>query len=80
MAVLGAALRVIYDAFSPDPLETHSYVKNPFGVVEGGTTYDALSTVTLNTWDSCVAEMLLFTSSLAALFSLFVRLHRAQGV
>ena len=80
MAVLGAVLRVIYDAFSPDPLETHSYVQNPFGVVEGGTTYDVLSTATLHSWDSWVAETLLFTSSLAALFSLFVRLHRAQGV
>src|SRR5215204_5471858 len=84
MAVLGAALRVIYDAFSPGYLETHSYVQNPFGVVEGTgggvTTYDVLSTATLHSWDSWVAETLLFTSSLAALFSLFVRLHRAQGV
>jgi hypothetical protein len=84
MAVLGAVLRVIYDAFTPEPLETHSYVQNPFGVVEGTgggvTTYDVLSTATLHSWDSWVAETLLFTSSLAALFSLFVRLHRAQGV
>jgi signal transduction histidine kinase len=84
MAVLGAALRVIYDAFTPEPLETHSYVQNPFGVVEGTgggvTTYDVLNTLTLHSWDSWVAETLLFTSSLAALFSLFVRLHRAQGV
>src|SRR5215216_2945682 len=84
MAVLGAVLRVIYDAFSPEPLETHSYVQNPFGVVGGTgggvTTYDVLSTATLHSWDSWVAETLLFTSSLAALFSLFVRLHRAQGV
>src|SRR5215203_5514267 len=52
MAVLGAVLRVIYDAFSPEPLETHSYVQNPFGVVEGTgggvTTYDVLSTATLH--------------------------------
>src|SRR5215203_6193813 len=84
MAVLGAVLRVIYDAFSPEPLETHSYVQNPFGVVEGTgggvTAYDVLSTATLHSWDSWVAETLLFTSSLAALFSLFIRLHRAQGV
>ena len=84
MAVLGAVLRVIYDAFTPEPLETHSFVQNPFGVVEGTgggvTTYDVLSTATLHSWDSWVAETLLFTSSLAALFSLFVRLHRAQGV
>src|SRR5215207_856524 len=32
MAVLGAALYKVYDAFSPEPLETHSYVQNPFGV------------------------------------------------
>src|SRR5215216_6215275 len=31
MAVCGAMLRTLYDAFYPDDLTTHSYVKNPFG-------------------------------------------------
>jgi signal transduction histidine kinase len=77
MAVLGAALTELYDAFYPEDLSTHSYVMNPFGVVGiiGGrlTTYEFLLASAL------VGEMLLLTSSLAALFSLFVRLHRAGG-
>jgi signal transduction histidine kinase len=76
-AVLGTALRALYDAFYPDDLTTHSYVKNPFGVVGviGGriTTYDFFTASAL------VGETLLLTSILAALFSLFVRLHRAWG-
>src|SRR5215216_2948104 len=77
MAVLGAALRALYDAFYPDDLTTHSYVKNPFGVVGviGGrvTTYDFFTASAL------VGETLLLMSSFAALFSLFVRLHRVWG-
>src|SRR5215211_4171151 len=76
-AVLGTALRALYDAFYPDDLTTHSYVKNPFGVVGviGGriTTYDFFTASAL------VGDTLLLTSILAALFSLFVRLHRAWG-
>src|SRR5215208_6913394 len=76
-AVLGAALIALNDAFYPGLLPTHSFVKNPFGVVGviGGrvTTYDFFTTSTL------VGETLLLTSILAALFSLFVRLHRAWG-
>src|SRR5215208_691758 len=75
MAVLGAVLYKVYDAFSPEYLETHSYVQNPFGV-------EAFTgpITSFLPWISDVGEMLLFTSILAALFSLFVRLHRAQGV
>src|SRR5215204_2677808 len=77
MAVLGTALRALYDAFYPDDLTTHSFVKNPFGVVGviGGriTTYDFFTASAL------VGDTLLLTSILAALFSLFVRLHRAWG-
>src|SRR5829696_6738741 len=76
-AVLGTALRALYDAFYPDDLNTHSFVKNPFGVVGviGGriTTYDFFTASAL------VGDTLLLTSILAALFSLFVRLHRAWG-
>jgi signal transduction histidine kinase len=76
-AVLGAALIALNDAFYPGLLSTHNYVNNPFGVVGviGGrvTTYDFFTTSTL------VGKTLLLTSSLAALFLLFVRLHRARG-
>jgi signal transduction histidine kinase len=76
-AVLGAALMAINDAFYPGPLHLPSYVNNPFGVVGviGGriTTYDFFTVSTL------VGKTLLLTSSLAALFSLFVRLRRARG-
>src|SRR5215213_8198877 len=44
MAVLGAGLTGISDAFNPDGLDTHQYVENPFGVsaaIGGGlTTYE----------------------------------------
>src|SRR5829696_9792884 len=75
MAVLGAVLYKVYDAFSPGYLETHSYVQNPFGV-------EAFTgpITSFLPWISDVGEMLLWASILAALFSLFVRLHRAQGV
>jgi hypothetical protein len=33
VAVIGAALTAIGDAFTPDQLRTHSFVVNPFGVV-----------------------------------------------
>src|SRR5829696_2819207 len=76
-AVLGAVLTEVYDAFYPDYLSTHSYVMNPFSIIAyigGGFTTDDLFIVS-----AVVGEMLLLTSILAALFSLFVRLHRAWG-
>src|SRR5215207_929694 len=77
MAVLGAALRVLADAFTPGPLSTHTYVNNPFGVaaaIGGGfTTYDLFPAATV------LGMTLLLTSSLGALFSLILRLHRARG-
>jgi signal transduction histidine kinase len=77
MAVCGAVLTILYDAFYPDYLATNDYVRNPFGVVGviGGriTTYEFFRAAT------SVGEALLLASILAALFSLFVRLHRAQG-
>ncbi len=70
-------MTILYDAFYPDYLATHLYVKNPFGVVGviGGriTTYEFFEAAT------SVGFALLLASILGALFSLFVRLHRAQG-
>lgn len=76
MAVLGTALAALYDAFYPDNLATHDYVDNPFGVVGvigHFTSYELFIAAAL------VGKTLLLTSVLAALFSLFVRLHRASG-
>jgi hypothetical protein len=77
MAVSGAALRVLADAFTPGPLITHLYVVNPFGVsagIGGGfTTYDLFPAATV------LGMTLLLASSIAALVSLILRLHRAWG-
>ena len=75
-AVLGAALMAVYGAFYPAELATHTYVRNPFGVVGvigGFTTYELFAAAAL------VGETLVLASILAALFSLFVRLHRTWG-
>ena len=77
MAVCGAALRELYVAFYPQDLFTHSYVTNPFGVV--GVIGGRITTYEFFTASVLVGECLLLTSILAALFSLFVRLHRARG-
>jgi hypothetical protein len=77
MAVLGATLRVLADAFTPGPLSTHLYVANPFGVaagIGGGyTTYDLFPAANV------LGMTLLLASSIAALVSLILRLHRAWG-
>jgi signal transduction histidine kinase len=78
MAVLGAGLTGISDAFNPDGLNTPSYdVENPFGVsaaIGGGlTTYELFDIL------SEVGPALLLISSIAALVSLILRLHRAWG-
>ena len=76
MAVLGTALAALYDAFYPGRLATHDYVDNPFGVVGvigHFTSYELLAAAAL------VGKSLFLTSVLAALISLFVRLHRASG-
>ena len=76
-AVLGALLTALYAAFYPDDLGTAAYVPNPFGwvgVIGGGlTTYDFLNASGL------IGETLLLTSSLAAICSIALRLHRAWG-
>jgi hypothetical protein len=77
MAVLGAGLTGISDAFNPDGLDTDQYVENPFGVsaaIGGGlTTYELFDDL------SEVGPALLLISSIAALVSLILRLHRAWG-
>jgi signal transduction histidine kinase len=77
MAVCGAALTELYAAFYPRDLPTNSYVANPFEVV--GVIGGRLTTYEFFTASALVGESLLLTSILAALFSLFVRLHRARG-
>ena len=76
-AVCGAVLTSLYAAFYPGYLNTPVLVPNPFewvGVIGGGlTTYDFLNASVL------IGETLLLTSSLAAICSLALRLHRAWG-
>jgi signal transduction histidine kinase len=76
-AVLGAVLTAQYDAFYPGRVNSYSYFDNPFGFqgsyILGIPRFEFFWTTTL------IGEVLLLTSSLAALFSLFVRLHRAWG-
>jgi hypothetical protein len=73
-AVCGAALTALYDALYAGSVSSYTYVENPFGVqgyIGGFSTYEFLLASAL------VGETLLATSSLAALFSLVVRLRRA---
>src|SRR5215212_7591178 len=76
-AVCGAVLSELFAAFYPAELSTFAYVPNPFGwvgVIGGGlTTYDFLEALGL------IGETLLWTSILAAICSLALRLHRARG-
>jgi len=82
-AVLGAVLEALYDAFDPGDMGTSYYsVMNPFGWVGGirigvigvgFTTYDLLDA------SNVIGQTLLLTSSLAAICSLALRLHRARG-
>ena len=76
-AVLGAALTVLADAFMPGPLSTHHYVENPLGwaaaIGRWFTTYDLFATSTV------LGTILLLASSIAALFSLLLRLRHTRG-
>jgi hypothetical protein len=77
-ALCGGVLVAVVYALSPGPLRaTLSYVENPFGVVGviGGrfTTYELFAAL------KGLGMTLLATSTLAALFSLILRLRRAQG-
>ena len=76
-AVLGATLAALTDGFYPGRLATHGYVENPIGVMgmigQELTTYGSLAGSKL------LASALLLVSTLAALYSLVVRLRRASG-
>jgi signal transduction histidine kinase len=76
-AVSGAALAAVADGFYPGRLTTHGYAENPLealGFIGSGlTTYGSLAA------SKVLASALLLVSTLAALFSLAVRLSRARG-
>src|SRR5215211_2416621 len=76
-AILGVALAIIGFGFMPDYLiVTHPYVENPFpvmGVIGGLTTYELFGA------SRFLGMTLLLTSSLAALFSVILRLHHMRG-
>ena len=77
VAIFGAALTALGDAFTPDQLRTHSFVENPFGVVGViGSTFPMYKVFSAST---VFGTTLLLMSTLAALFSLILRLHRARG-
>src|SRR5215207_5181653 len=70
LAICGAALAALSDAFAP-------YDRNPFGVV--GVIGGLITTYELFAATYCLGMTLLLSSSLAALFSLILRLRRARG-
>jgi signal transduction histidine kinase len=70
IAICGAALAALYDAFAP-------YYGNPFGVV--GVVGGLFTTYQLFAASESLGMALLVASSLAALFSLILRLRRARG-
>jgi signal transduction histidine kinase len=77
VAVFGAALTALGDAFTPDLLRTHSFVENPFGVV--GVIGGRFPAYLVFSASTVLGTTLLLMSTLAALFSLILRLHRARG-
>jgi signal transduction histidine kinase len=76
-AIFGAVFNALGDAFNPRELLTHPYVVNPFGIP--GTIGGSFTTFELFAAASLLGTMLLVASILTALFSLFLRLHRARG-
>jgi hypothetical protein len=76
VALLGAALAALAEAFMPRKLPSHPWVFNPFGEVglTGG-----VSTYQYFVASDLVGNALLLTSIPAALLSLLLRLHRARG-
>jgi signal transduction histidine kinase len=76
-AIIGAAFGIVGDALYPGHLPTHTYVENPFGlldVISGGfTTFELFAASSLFGW------ALMSMSNLAALYSLILRLRRARG-
>ena len=77
VAVFGAALTALGDAFTPGQLRTHSFVVNPFGVI--GAIGDTFPWYKVFSASTVLGTALLLVSTLAALFSLILRLHRARG-
>ena len=77
-ALLGVALAVLGFGFMPDNLiVSHLYVQNPFGVIGiigGLTTYELFGA------SRFLGMTLLLSSSLAALISPILRLHRTRGI
>jgi signal transduction histidine kinase len=76
-AVLGAAMTALGVAFMPGNLVLHRYVENPFGVV--GVIGGKLTTFDFFGGSRFLGMTLLWTSLLAALFSVIVRLRHARG-
>ena len=76
-AVCGAVLTSLYAAFYPGYLNTPVLVPNPFGWV--GVIGGRLTTDDFLNYLALIGETLLLTSSLAAICSLALRLHRAWG-
>ena len=76
-AVSGAALAALADGFYPGLLTTHGYAENPLeamGVIGSGlAAFGSLAASKL------LASALLLVSTLGAIFSLAVRLHRVRG-
>jgi signal transduction histidine kinase len=76
-AILGATLAAVADGFYPGLLATHGYAENPLEAMgffgSGLTAYGSLAA------SKVLASALLLISTLAALISLAVRLHRARG-
>ena len=77
IAIVGAALTLLGQAFMPEQLLSHYYVENPFGVV--GVIGGGLTTYELFPASALVGMGLLLTSSLAALLSPILRLRHARG-
>ncbi len=77
-ALCGSVLVALVFAFRPGPLGgALYYVDNPFGVV--GTIGGRFTTYELFAASNVLGKTLFATSTLAALFSLLLRLHRARG-
>ena len=76
-AISGATLAALADGFYPGLLATHGYAENPLEAMgffgSRLTAYGSLAA------SKVLASTLLLGSTLAALFSLAVRLHRARG-
>jgi hypothetical protein len=77
-ALCGSVLVALVFAFRPGPLRgTLYYVENPFEVI--GVIGGRFTTYELFAASNVLGTALLGTSTLAALFSLLLRLHRARG-